>query len=192
MKSSILALILLIICTGTTCASTQKLDTKTCTPIDKSYRSMGEIIGGRNWTHYWPYILICPIKGPTGKAAISLIGLDESAADSKNDLLWSDGDRWNSVTSKGMYDDLPSAVVVDDRRRIIGVLPVELFPEDPRATDVSFSYWNENFPDQIRFRIFDPTVAAPVSPYCPPPLIWHLEKQKYIQESGNKYAACSK
>jgi hypothetical protein len=107
-----------------------------------------------------------------------------------NVVPYKNGKPFDIINDAGPPDEFPLPGLIDARRRLVGSLPVQIYSSAPQSIHISFLDWRENFPFRIAFRVIDPTVSAPFSPYCPPPLIWRPSLQNYVEAKGDFFGDC--
>jgi hypothetical protein len=164
-----------------------QLDISSCVKTDASYDIIGQTLIGKNWSQDRNFMQICPIDAAPGKPILFVYALDTN---DPNVVPYKNGKPFDIINDLGPPDPFPLPRLIDTRHRVIGMLPVQVYASAPQSVSITFSSWTRGFPFKISVHVVDPTVAAPLSPYCPPPLIWHPAEHKYVEAKGDFYSKC--
>lgn len=189
-----LAIAIWLLPIGCAHAASTTVDPNSCGAIPESLMQSSANIVGADWPVYRPFMCLYPVKSPTGSTVLFLLALDTSKADAANSLVLERGQPVQGDNDGGKNDPIPPPAVIDRKGNMLAKFPDSLwFPTfDPATTSVLFSQWKNNFPYKFTLYVVDPTVSSPGGPYCPPPYMWDVAAQRYIQSKGDYYGVCPK
>jgi hypothetical protein len=171
-------------------AATVSVNPNAALPVPARLQNAAAKIVGPNWIHYRPFMVLYPVKSPSNTTVLFVLALNADKADAAHSLVFLHGKPVPGDNSVETTDPIPLPVVITTDGAVLATIQWWFPTFDPGSTEISFSSWHQNFPEEMSLRITDPTVSAPHSPYCPPPFLWNGKAHKFIEATGTYYGKC--
>jgi hypothetical protein len=162
---------------ATAAAHPVRIQPSACSAVPARFNPIGRKLIGVDWSHYQPFMKLCPVNDPSGKTILRILALNLPAAQKAGSLEWVNGKRWTPDSPENS-DPVPLPILINRNGKPLATLPENLFPLIPNRGYIAATHWHHHFPTQLIVAQDEPNLGPNAPLHCIT-YRWNPRTQRY-------------